>query len=252
MLGFFFNFINFLAFLSGVAFGGFICFAVAIHYLSDHAQKKKDFSLSFSEEQEEGRNRSDSPTNLSLALQESASSSSSLEAATTVSKGKYYEQKLSKSEFQHISSIISLLDEFNSPLKNMGTLIDRINHNKERELASLENKMKTIVEYSTIAKLEKDFQDQLLQLKDFSKSLKLITTFLIDISKGYSNFSRDLSKSSHVARNNMNKGSQSINAKEGKNTKSVSLSLSLSLCLSLSLSLSLSLPLYFSFRYDSE
>jgi hypothetical protein len=191
------NFVNFLSFLSGIAFGLFLCFVAVVHYFGDHKKTKDELNTPL-------------PDNKSATDVDS----SPAEESVTQIKGNYIPQKLSKQESTHLTEIIDFLDELNSPLKNMGTVMERIHQNKELELASLEGKMKTIIETPAILKLEKEFQDTISQLKDHSKQIKLISSFLYDLGKVFSNFSRDISKLSHNARNNMNKGTQTLDRKE--------------------------------------
>jgi hypothetical protein len=178
-----FNVVNFLSFLSGTVFGLFLCFIVVAHYLGEHNKIK------------------------TLPASSSSSQSSDKEAeSSVVVHGSYVPQKLSKQEASHLAQIIDFLDEMNSPLKNMSAVLERIHRNKDQELSALETKMKNIIELPMVTRLEKEFQDAISQLKDHSKQIKLISNFLHDLGKVFTSFSRDVSRLSHTARNNMNKG----------------------------------------------
>mmetsp|Transcript_13452 Transcript_13452/g.14612 ORF Transcript_13452/g.14612 Transcript_13452/m.14612 type:complete len:1345 (+) Transcript_13452:203-4237(+) len=204
ILSLLFNVVNFLSFLSGIAFGLFLCFVAAVHFLSDQTQ-----NLNTSDTLNSPPAIEKKPPNENEVTPLTVASTS----ATQI-HGNYVPQKLSKSELGRLNSIIEVLDEMNSPLKNIGSVLERIHLNKEQENASLEAKMKTIIEYSAVNKLEKEFQDAMTQLKDHAKQTKLISNFLYDLGKVFSSFSRDVSKLSHTARNNMNKSSQSLDRKE--------------------------------------
>ncbi len=116
-------------------------------------------------------------------------------------------QPLGEGETEELNKIIVLLNEVNNPLKNIGGVLQRIHLNEELDAAILDAKMKNIIDYSTLSRMEKDFQDQMSELKDHAKQLKLVSSFLNDMGKTFSSISRDILKLAHSARNNMNKNS---------------------------------------------
>eukprot|EP01031_Cornospumella_fuschlensis_P041535 gene41534-50687_t len=177
-MGMIFSVLYFASFLSGTVFGVVIAAVGLLHFLSvkpTHLQDLKD-----KKEQQVKQQRAE------LLYRE-----------------------LKVEEKERLTKIIDYLDEVNSPMKNLGGILQRIHQNKEQEASSLESKMKTIIDYNVLMKLEREFQDNLGELKDHSKQLKLIHSFLNDMGKTYFGISKDLSKLAHSARNQLLKSSSS-------------------------------------------
>lgn len=175
--------INFSTFLSGVVFGILICGVGAFHFI---ASSKKKSSTSDGEKVEE---------------------SSGADEDETIPIG------LTKADMEKLHAIIEYLDEVNSPLKSMGGILQKIHSNKEIENGLIEAKMKTIVDLGSLSRLEKEHYDNVSELKDHAKQIKLMSSFLHDLSRAVSSFSKDLAKLGSTARSNMNKNS-SMETKE--------------------------------------
>ncbi|RYG69126.1 hypothetical protein EON64_03480, partial [archaeon] len=172
MMGVIFSVLYFASFLSGTVFGMVIAAVALLHFLSvkpTHIQELHD-----KKEEEIKQKRAD-----------------------------IIHRELKAEEKENLTKVIDYLDEVNSPLKTMGGILQRIHQNKEQEAISLESKMKTIIDYNTLMRLEREFQDNLGELKDHSKQLKLIHSFLNDMGKAYFGISKDLSKLAHSARNQL-------------------------------------------------
>lgn len=178
------NVFSFVSFLSGVVFGVALAVVAALHFLSAPPSFVEDLKAKFDAEREKSK------------------------AEDAIGKG-----SLGREEASQLTKIVDFLEEANAPLKNIAGVLQRIHLNKEHELGVLDSKMKTIIDYTALLRMEKEFQDNVAELKDHTKNLKLLASFLHDTGKTFNSISRDLSKLAHAARNNMNKNS-SLDRKE--------------------------------------
>lgn len=185
---------NFFTFLSGIVFGILICGAAALHFLSN---------------KNEGEDES------KQALPASSIDPNSVFAATEDQRPKEMRTallestvKISGDTEKQLNAIIEYLEEKNSPMKALAGILQKVHLNKDDEMSAIEAKMKTIIDFNTIARIEKDFSDNMNKLKDFSKQLKLVTNFMNDMGKTYNGFSQNLSKLANNAKNNMNRNNQ--------------------------------------------
>eukprot|EP01039_Chlorochromonas_danica_P006027 gene6027-6637_t len=176
---------SFSSFLSGTIFGALIVLLAAFHLLSAQPNYVEDLK--------------------EKALQ---------------AKKKYEEEELeedhalSSEQLEELNKVVDVLEDINSPLKSVGSLLQKIHLNKENDVASLESKMKTIVDYHTMVKLEKDFSDSMCELKDHGKQIKVVAAFLSDMGKTFNSISREISRLSNTAKNNLNKGSASLHKED--------------------------------------
>lgn len=192
MLGIFVSLVNFLSFLSGIVFGIFLATATVLYFVSNKNNVK-----------EEGT----TPTAVIEPPPQEESKTNLLKNKPPV--------PLAKEDADRINSIIVILEELNSPLKNISPIVQKIHQNTvHSDINTLETKMKNIIDFASISRLEKEFQDSLGELKDQSKQVKLLSSFLNDISKYFLSFSKDLTKLSNVAKNNLHKASASIEFKQ--------------------------------------
>eukprot|EP01033_Poteriospumella_lacustris_P002610 gene2610-1900_t len=168
--------INFATFLTGVLFGILIAGVALFHFLvSTKPKDKAEEPLPFEKDDH------------------------SKEAELPIG--------LTQDDLDRLNSIIDYLDEVSSPLKSMGAILQKIHNNKDVETSAIDTKMKTIVDLVTLSKLEKEHQDNIAELKDHSKQIKLLASFLNDTSRAVSSFSKDLTKLAGTAKSNMHRNS---------------------------------------------
>lgn len=169
--------INFGTFLTGVVFGILICGVALFHVLVSTKPHDKDDDDSL------------------LVTKKDQNKDSNLPIGLT------------QHDVNRLNSIIDYLDEVSSPLKSMGTILQKIQGNKDAENGTIDLKMKTIVDLVTLSKLEKEHQDNVSELKDHAKQIKLLSSFLNDMTKAVSSFSKDLNKLASTAKSNMHRNS---------------------------------------------
>ena len=190
-MGFFSNLVSLSSFISGTIFGVLICVGVALQYL-----KKSDVP-------EDG--------NTKLRVKKELS---------TPNLPKSFDELVNPDDAAALKKLISFLDDFNAPLKSIGGYLKQIYMQREtgakitKEL--LERKQKVMIEIGTVSRMEKEFYDNLAHLKEHTKTLKGVSTFLTDLSKAFASFSKDLNRLANTAKNNMYKGLKdlSIDTKE--------------------------------------
>lgn len=100
-----------------------------------------------------------------------------------------------------LKEILDFLEEVNFPIKKLSKDIGN-NENQPAVDNSqwLESKMKVIVDGNIVAKAEKELSECIASMKEHRQHLKLLTTFISDISKALSNFAKELSKLSTQAK----------------------------------------------------
>lgn len=194
------NIFNFASFLSGIIFGILLSIAVLIYLLSNpNHDSTKD-------------------TATSSALGETNTTSTvAVASATTLTKtanSTFQRINLSTLESDKLNQIIDTLNELNSPLKALNTLLTKIHTTRDIDNLQIENKMKTILDYNIIMKIEKEFQENITKLRDHNKQIKSITNFFNEITKNILGYSKDLSKLSNVPKTYMNKTTMLLEDKE--------------------------------------
>ena len=192
LLSFISSIFNFLSFLSGTIFGILICAAVALHFLSGKPEDEDNKSIpasSIDPASVFATSEDSRPKDIKTAL--------SLESPL----------KLSSEAEKQLNVMIEYLEEKNSPMKGLAGILQKVHQYKDEEMTNIDTKMKTIIDFNTIARVEKDFSDNMNKLKDFSKQLKLVTGFLNDMGKSFNLFAQNLSKLANNAKSNMNRNS---------------------------------------------
>jgi hypothetical protein len=114
--------------------------------------------------------------------------------------------------------VVAFLDDFNSPLKSIGDFLQDMYKQREAKTASINVSAKELVELSVVLKTDRNLQDSLTALREHSKVMKGVTTFLADLGRAFSSFAKDLTRLSNSAKSNMFKGLRS-NMDVGIDTK---------------------------------
>ena len=210
-----FNVLHLAAFFSGIIFGMMLSAFLALHFLADKTPPHSEdgtatSSGSFGAEFIDGDPDAD-PTAIAVTANGEAIPLAQVVGATggkrQLALSPNVPRKLGPEIERQLVCIIEYLEEVNAPLKGVSNIINHIHAKKDEETLQLESKMKTIIEFQTITKIEKDFGDNLNELKDFYKSLKLVNTFFNDFAKVFTSLSRDLLKLANIAKSNMMKNS---------------------------------------------
>lgn len=97
------------------------------------------------------------------------------------------DEKAAIVDISRLNTIINYLEDLNSPMKNISNDINLLYVKKESDvLSQTDPRMKVIIDTATINKLEKDFLDNLSDLKDHSKNVKSVAAFMGELSKCFS------------------------------------------------------------------
>jgi len=166
-------------FISGVFFGILICGLAIFHFFASTKSREGNSDGDFAFDTKSAC--ADKETNLPL---------------------EFKQQDVDK-----LNAVIDYLDDVSCPLKSMGLILQKIHANKDAESNKIEGKMKTILDLVSLSKLEKDHQDNIAELKDHAKQVKLLSSFLNDLAKAISSYSKDLGKLSSTAKSNMHRSS---------------------------------------------
>jgi hypothetical protein len=120
--------------------------------------------------------------------------------------------KITGSDVIRLKEVIEKLDEFNNPPVNKelqlftSYYISKASGAADAKIPDVnESKMRTIIEHITINKKEKEFQEDIAEMKDHQKQIRNLTNFYGDLHKCLLSFSREISKLSNQAKSNMNK-----------------------------------------------
>ena len=187
MGAFLINLVSFGSFLSGTVFGVLLCLGVILQLLKSNPKDEKN----------EGNDKIKERTELVAP------------APTTI------ESILKPEEVATLRKLIDFLEDFNAPLKSIGGHLKLIymQHGSGTKVTTeqMERRAKSIIEMSTVTRMEKELHDSLVHLREHAKVMKGIASFLSDMSKAFASFSKDLSKLAYAAKNNMYKGLKDLN-----------------------------------------
>ncbi|KAJ1414976.1 hypothetical protein B484DRAFT_401615 [Ochromonadaceae sp. CCMP2298] len=176
-MGFLTNIFSIASFLSGTCFGVLLCLALAFQLIKGKPSKKSRDEVRESIEE--------SPVGAACGL--------------------------STEDLERLKRVVDFLDNFNSPLKSVGTFLQDMYKQKEVKAAAINLSAKELVGLSVVLKTERNLQDSLAGLKEHGKVMKGVTAFLAELGKVFGSFSKDLTRLANVSKSNMYKGLHNLN-----------------------------------------